>query len=79
MNGYATSLDITGLIKWTCYEVQVRAVTIKNGIYSGSVKQRTSEDGKMINLFTHKAQQHCYQVWPRISAYFLEAHFQTLK
>ena len=52
VNVPTTSLDISGLMKWSCYEVQVRAVTIKNGIYSGSVKQRTSEDGKRIYLLT---------------------------
>ena len=57
VNGSTTSLDITGLMKWTCYEVQVRAVTIKNGIYSRSVKQRTSEDGKMINQPTSYSEQ----------------------
>ena len=46
VNGSTTSLDITGLVKWSCYEVQVRAVTIMNGPWSGTVQQRTSEDGK---------------------------------
>ena len=52
VNVPTTSLDISGLMKWSCYEVQVRAVTIKNGIYSVSVKERTSEDGKRIYLLT---------------------------
>ena len=46
VNGSTTSLDITGLVKWSCYEVQVRAVTIMNGPWSRTVQQRTSEDGK---------------------------------
>ena len=46
VNGSTTSLDITGLVKWNCYEFQVRAVTIMNGPWSGTVQQRTSEDGK---------------------------------
>ena len=46
VNGSTTSLDITSLVKWSCYEVQVRAVTIMNGPWSGTVQQRTSEDGK---------------------------------
>ena len=46
------SLDITGLMKWSCYEVQVRAVTIKNGPWSGIVQQRTSEDGKLKDLLS---------------------------
>ena len=50
--GSTTSLNISHLMKWSCYEVQVRAVTIKNGIYSGSVEQRTSEDGKRKYLLT---------------------------
>ena len=52
VNVPATSLDISGLMKWSCYEVQVRAVTIKNGIYSVSVKEWTSENGKRIYLLT---------------------------
>ena len=47
VNGSTISLDITGLMKWSCYEVQIRAVTIKNGLWSGIVQQRTSEDGKL--------------------------------
>ena len=47
VNGSTTSFDITGLIKWNCYEVQVRAVTIENGVWSEVIKHRTSEDGKM--------------------------------
>ena len=48
VNGSTTSLDITGLMKWSCYEVEVRAVTIKNGPWSGTEERRTSEDGKII-------------------------------
>ena len=48
VKGSTTSLDITGLMKWSCYEVEVRAVTIKNGPWSGTVERRTSEDGKII-------------------------------
>ena len=46
VNGSTTSLDITGLVKWSCYEVQVRAVTIMNGPWSGTVQQNSSEDIK---------------------------------
>ena len=46
VSGSTLSLDITGLMKWSCYEVQVRAVTVGNGNWSETVQQRTSEDGK---------------------------------
>ena len=52
VNGSATSLDITGLVKWSCYEIQVRAVTIINGPRSGTVQQRTCEDGKWMYLLS---------------------------
>ena len=39
-----------------CYEVQISAVTIKNGLWSGIVQQRTSEDGKLKDsLLTYSA------------------------
>ena len=50
VDGSTMSFDITGLMKWSCYEVQVRAVTVKNGKWSDTVKHRTSEDGKEVCL-----------------------------
>ena len=44
------SFDITGLMKWSCYEVQVGAVTVKNGKWSDTVEHQTSEDGKEVCL-----------------------------
>ena len=44
------SFDITGLMKWSCYEVQVGAVTVKNGKWGDTVEHRTSEDGKEVCL-----------------------------
>ena len=44
--GSMTSYDITGLTEWSCYDVQVVAVTIGDGAWSEVVRQRTSEDGK---------------------------------
>ena len=41
---------ITGLAKWSCYAVQVCAVTIKNGKWSTEIQRRTSEDGKIIYI-----------------------------
>ena len=39
---------ITGLAKWSCYAIQVSALTIKNGKWSTEIQRRTSEDGRMI-------------------------------
>ena len=41
---------ITGLAKWSCYAVQVCAVTIKNGKWSTEILCRTNEDGKIIYI-----------------------------
>ena len=46
VNTSTASYDITGLMKWSCYDVQVLAITIGNGVWSEAVRQRTSEDGK---------------------------------
>ena len=43
--GYA---HIEGLTKWSCYGVQIRAMTIKNGKWSEEVRQRTSEHGNIL-------------------------------
>ena len=39
--------EIKGLAKWSCYAVQINAVTIKNGMWSEEIQRRTSEDGKI--------------------------------
>ena len=39
---------ITGLAKWSCYAVQVCAVTIESGKWSTEIQRRTSEDGKIV-------------------------------
>lgn len=44
--GLNQSYHIGHLEKWTMYEVQVRAVTVAPGPYSGKVVARTGEDGK---------------------------------
>ena len=41
---------VTSLAKWSCYAVQVSAVTIKNGKWSTEIQCRTSEDGKITNI-----------------------------
>ena len=46
MNSTTTSLELIQLIKWSCYIVQVRAVTTKNGTWNKAVIHRTNEDGK---------------------------------
>ena len=42
-----TSTELKNLTKWSCYEVQIRAVTIKGGVWSVAKQHRTSEDGKI--------------------------------
>ena len=51
VDGSVLSTEITNLEKWSCYAVQVRAVTIKDGVWSNKVQQRTSEDGTIIYLY----------------------------
>ena len=48
VNGSSTSTELTSLMKWSCYEVQVRALTIKNGVWCDAKKYRSSEDGKVL-------------------------------
>ena len=48
VNGSVTSVDLSNLTKWSCYEVQVRAVTIKIGVWSETKQHRTREDGKKV-------------------------------
>ena len=50
VDGSVLSTEITNLENWSCYAVQVRAVTIKDGVWSNKVQQRTSEDGTIIYL-----------------------------
>ena len=51
--GLVLNYTIGNLDKWTIYEVKVRAVTIAPGPFSDKVTVRTSEDGKIVFLFTH--------------------------
>ena len=43
-NSSMLSLDIAGLMKLSCYEVQVRYFTVENGTLSETVLQRKSKD-----------------------------------
>ena len=51
VDGSVLSTEITNLTKWSCYAIQIRAVTIKDGVWSDKVQQRTSEDGSIIYLY----------------------------
>ena len=62
VDGSILSSDITNLVKWSCYAVQIRAVTIKNGVWSYKVQQRTSEDGIIIYLY--KIHCKCLRSYP---------------
>ena len=42
------SSEIGNLTKWSCYQVQIRAVTILSGVWSETKRRRTSEDGKKL-------------------------------
>ena len=57
-----TSTDITNLVKWSCLVVHIRAVTIKDGVWSDKVQQRTSEDGIIIYLY--KIHCKCLRSYP---------------
>ena len=46
VNGNTMSTKLPNLTKWSCYEIQILAVTIKNGVWSDVKKHRTSEDGR---------------------------------
>ena len=48
VNGSFTSVKLKNLAKWSCYEVQICATTIKSGIWSEINKQRTREDGMRV-------------------------------
>ena len=48
VSGTLLSNEIKNLRKWSCYEVQIRAVTIKTGVWSKTEGHRTSEDGKRV-------------------------------
>ena len=50
VNGSKTSTELKNLAKWSCYEVQIRAVTIKSGVWSDSKQSRTREDGKRVKI-----------------------------
>ena len=62
VDGSILSSDITNLVKWSCYAVQIRAVTIKDGVWSDKVQQRTSEDGIIIYLY--KIHCKCLRSYP---------------
>ena len=51
VDGSFLSTEITNLEKWSCYAIQIRAVTIKDGVWSDQVQQQTSEDGNIIYLY----------------------------
>ena len=51
VDGSVLSTEITNLTKWSCYAIQIRAVTIKDGVWSDKVQQQTSEDGIIIYLY----------------------------
>ena len=48
VSGNLTSAEIGNLTKWSCYQVQIRAVTILKGVWSETKQRRTSEDGKAL-------------------------------
>ena len=48
VNGSLTSLELNNSTKWSCYTVQVRAVTIESGTWSETKQHRTREDGKKV-------------------------------
>ena len=50
VNDTFTSVKLKNLTKWSCYEVQIRAATIKSGIWSDIYKQRTHEDGMTVYI-----------------------------
>ena len=50
--GLVLNYTVGDLEKWTTYEVKVRAVTVAPGPFSNKVTVRTSEDGKLVFLFT---------------------------
>ena len=50
MTGSSSSTELKNLTKWSCYEVQIRAVTVKGGVWSGVKQHRTSEDGMQVYL-----------------------------
>ena len=52
VNGSLTSVELNNLTKWSCYEVRVRAVTIKSGVWSETKQRRTREDGEKV-YFLH--------------------------
>ena len=47
-NGSLTYVELNNLTKWSCYEVQVRAVPISSGVWSETKEGRTREDGKKV-------------------------------
>ena len=51
VDGSVLSTEIANLTKWSCYAIHIRAVTIKDGVWSDKVQQRTSEDGIIIYLY----------------------------
>ena len=62
VDGSILSTDITNLVKWSCYAIQIRAVTIIDGVWSDKVQQRTSEDG--IILYLDKINCKSLQTYP---------------
>ena len=48
VSGNLTSGEIGNLTKWSCYQVQIRAVTILKGVWSKTKQRSTSEDGKVL-------------------------------
>ena len=41
---------LKNLAKWSCYSVQISAVTIRKGKWSAEIQHRTTEDGKIIDI-----------------------------
>ena len=44
-----SSLVISGLVFWSCYELRVRAVTIGEGPFSDAQQMRTTEHGELLS------------------------------
>ena len=45
VNGQVRNVVLKNLAKWSCYVVQIVAVTVKDGKWSAEIQHRTSEDG----------------------------------
>ncbi len=61
------SVNLTNLKYWSCYDVQIAAVTVSEGVFARINNTRTSEHGKLIFSVLFSIFQYCLVLFRIIS------------